>query len=161
MVSSGRDGEIAILDAILDNSRIANKELSFISGFSNSRITRLIRFFEQNIIRKYTALISYEKVGFFALCTSLIKMNDQDFSSMDGFSSVLQKHDNIVEAHKIFGEYDFMVKIRARSNSHLQEIIENLNDYESVKSIYSLIVSQTVKHETSIPARELIKDRDF
>jgi len=111
-----------ILNLISNDARISFLEVSRICGISGAAVhQRVQKMMANEVITGSEFRLNLNKIGY-QTCAFL----SLHFAETEDFGLVADKireiHE-IVECHLITGEYDFLVKIYARNNSHLYEII--------------------------------------
>jgi Lrp/AsnC family transcriptional regulator, leucine-responsive regulatory protein len=156
MTFSDRDKE-AILE-IQRNARIKGTDLAQKCSHTKPGITRLFKKLEQDgFVKRYTMEIDHAKFGFNCLAFMRVKLRNQDKESAQALSQILRKNDKILEMHKIFGAWDFLIKIRTKKNSDIQSLAEEISSHsELVANVNTEIVSDTLLEEISVPAVTLL-----
>jgi len=112
-----------ILNLISNDARISFLEVSRICGISGAAVhQRVQKMMAHEVITGSEFRINLNMIGY-QTCAFL----SLHFTETEDFSLVAEKIreiDEIVECHLITGAYDFLVKIYARNNNHLYEIIQ-------------------------------------
>ena len=112
-----------ILNLISNDARISFLEVSRICGISGAAVhQRVQKMMAHEVITGSEFRINLNMIGY-QTCAFL----SLHFAETEDFSLIAEKigeiHE-IVECHLITGAYDFLVKIYARNNGHLYEIIQ-------------------------------------
>ena len=144
-----------ILRQLQRDSSLTTKELAAAVNLSPSpTFERPKRLENEGYILKYVAVVNPLKVGdaIVALCNIRLKQHSRDY--MEQFVATVMRLDEVVECYNTSGDYDFMMKLYVKSMHHYQDfVINKLGTMESVGSVHSVFVIDTVKNTHSIPVR--------
>jgi DNA-binding Lrp family transcriptional regulator len=145
--------DIKLLKLLQEDSNRTVKELAGLVNLSATPVFERIKRLEQEgFIRKYTAILSNEKLnkGFVVFCHVKLKHHSLEFRNQ--FIGTVSSMQEITECYNTSGEYDFMLKIFAQNMEHYKNFIVNiLNAEESIGSIQSIFVMEEIKQTYSIP----------
>lgn len=103
-----------ILRELQESPTISNAELAAQVGLSPSTcLARLRRLHEAGFITGCSALLNPDLLGFPLLVfTEVCLRRDVPW---DGFTSAVQRLQEIQECHRVAGHFDYLLKVRARS----------------------------------------------
>ena len=145
-----------ILKLISEDARIAFLEVARICNVSGAAIhQRIQKLTSMGILKGSQFVIDPEKMGY-ETC-AFIGLNLKNPSSFDEVVEQLKEIPEVVECHYTTGDYDLFIKIYARNNHHLLNIIHDklqplgLARSESIISFHSAI-------ERRLPVASLISD---
>jgi len=116
--------DIRILEALMDDGRIAYSSLAEQIGSSNTLVhQRIKKLKEIGVLDKPVFLVSPEKSGYDTTAFVLIiaKESSDILPIIDG----LKKIPEVVSCISIMGRYDLMARIYAVNNRHLQDIVHD------------------------------------
>ena len=117
------DINIEILDVLQLDGRISYRELGERVGLSAPAVTERIRRLEElGVIKGYRAVVDYEMLGFPLLC--VIRLN-----ARRGVDEVIQSMPEVIESNRVTGSESHVVRVRARSTGHLEELLHELWEY--------------------------------
>ena len=140
--------DIKILRCLQEDARQTTKELAAKVNLSTTPVfERLKRLEREGYIRKYIAVLDPEKLdlGFEVFCSVKLKQMTRDVAV--DFIRTIRKIPQVAECYNISGEYDYLLKIRARSMKEYNEfIINTLGTIDSIGSIQSSFVMDEIKH---------------
>jgi Lrp/AsnC family leucine-responsive transcriptional regulator len=105
------DINIEILDVLQLDGRISYRELGERVGLSAPAVTK-----------GYRAVVDYEMLGFPLLC--VIRLN-----ARRGVDEVIQAMPEVIESNRVTGSESHVVRVRARSTGHLEELLHELWEY--------------------------------
>jgi len=152
--------DLRILSILEKNS---NTPIKIISNKLNLSVTpiyeRIKKLEKKKIIKKYVALIDYQKldVSIKVLINITIKNHDQEMRNL--FVENIMKLDQINELHHTSGSFDFVAIAMFFSIIEYKDfLISKLSSIPNIQDIESQIVLETHKDEKSIVQRKNISN---
>jgi DNA-binding Lrp family transcriptional regulator len=130
-----------------------NQELADAVGLSPSQISRRRQQLEADgIITGYEARLSPGKLGFGVRVFVHVTLAKHSPNNSRRFADLVQRTPEILEAHALTGDADYLLKIVVRSLRDLSLLInETLLPHESVDRVRSEIVLETLKESAALP----------
>ena len=145
--------DILIIRELQKDAKLTTKELAAKVNLSPSPVfERQKRLEREGYIKKYVAVVDPIKVGngIMVLCNVSLKHHSKEFSRQ--FTSVISGLEEVVECFNTSGEYDYMLKIYARSMQDYQNfVIGTLGDLDCIGSLHSIFVIGEVKNSLQVP----------
>ncbi len=139
--------ERKILSALRQDGRLTVAQLAEIVGLSSSPCwTRVKRLENLKVIEGYTANINSKAIGINELFFIEITLERHDDEILEQFSEALATMPEVVEAHLVTGDYDYLVKIAVKNAEHYERFLR--------KNLYSM---KAVRHTRSIFALRSLK----
>ncbi len=136
-----------ILSALRQDGRLTVAQLAEIVGLSSSPCwTRVKRLENLKVIEGYTANINSKAIGINELFFIEITLERHDDEILEQFSEALATMPEVVEAHLVTGDYDYLVKIAVKNAEHYERFLR--------KNLYSM---KAVRHTRSIFALRSLK----
>jgi Lrp/AsnC family transcriptional regulator for asnA, asnC and gidA len=129
------------------------RELEISDATVHIRVKRLQA---AGILRKFTiktdnVLLGYDHLAFIGINISK--------GSRDEVLITLSQLDEILELHEMYGQFDLLAKIRARSLEGIRDIIANkISIIPQITEAQSMMVLKTIKEEHMIPLKKDIAD---
>ncbi|WP_371650909.1 MULTISPECIES: Lrp/AsnC family transcriptional regulator [unclassified Streptomyces] len=126
-----------ILDALQQDGRASFAELARAVAMSPSAVTERVRRLEEaGVISGYTAVVDQERLGRGILAFVRLRYPNGNYKP---FHDLLEATPEIMEAHHVTGDDCFVIKVGARSMSHLEEISGKIGALGSVTTsvVYS------------------------
>ncbi|WP_042479143.1 Lrp/AsnC family transcriptional regulator [Bacillus ndiopicus] len=109
-----------ILMRLQSDARLSMTSLGKLIGLSQPAITeRVKRLEEQGVIKRYSAIVSNEKVGKSTVAFILFRT-----TKCNNFVDYCKEAPQVVECHRISGEYNYLIKVVVESTKEL-ELFEN------------------------------------
>uniref|UniRef100_A0AAU2VDI7 Lrp/AsnC family transcriptional regulator n=1 Tax=Streptomyces sp. NBC_00003 TaxID=2903608 RepID=A0AAU2VDI7_9ACTN len=126
-----------ILDALQQDGRATFAELARTVSMSASAVTERVRRLEEaGVVAGYTAVVDQERLGRPILAFVRLRYPNGHYKP---FHDLVDATPEIMEAHHVTGDDCFVIKVGARSMSHLEEISGKIGALGSVTTsvVYS------------------------
>lgn len=144
--------DLQLLKILSDNSSFTVKELAAKVNLSPSPVFERIKRLENTgYIKKYIALLDAEKLdyGFIVFCNIRLKQHEKSVGHQ--FVKDILEIDEVTECYNISGDYDFLLKVYAKSMKHYQDFVFNkLGSVKSIGSTHSTFVMSEIKNSYNI-----------
>jgi Lrp/AsnC family transcriptional regulator for asnA, asnC and gidA len=129
------------------------KELEVSDATVHIRVRRLLA---AGILRKFTIATDNVLLGYDHLAFIGIDINE---GSADEVIATLSQFDEILELHEIYGQFDLLLKIRAKSLEEMRDIVANkIGKVPQITEAELMTVLKTIKEEHMIPLKRDIAD---
>ena len=150
--------DIRIIEALIDDGRVAYSTLAEQIGSSNTLVHQRVRKLRDlGILTKPTYLVSAEHAGYDTCAFVLIIVREA--TQILGVIESLKKIPEVVNCVSIMGRYDLMVRVYAINNRHLQDIVHDkiqaIPEVESTNTMVAFEVS--FERQVTIPDPEVIE----
>lgn len=128
-----------ILEIIMSNARIASKDIAAVCGVSRAAIhQRIQRLADLGVIVGSGYKVNPKMLGY-STCT-FIGVNLERGAMYRNVVPELEKIPEIVDCHFTTGPYTILVKVFARDNEHLMDLLNNkIQNIEGVTGTETLI----------------------
>ncbi|PLX08331.1 MAG: transcriptional regulator [Marinilabiliales bacterium] len=128
-----------ILSMLSENARTPFLEIGRKCNVSGAAIhLRVDRLIDKGILCGSQMLISQKKIGYMTCAFIGIQVNLTSTSTHDEVFNRIVEIPEIVECHHISGKYSLLVKVYAKSNEHLKQVI-----VEKIQSIVEVTSTET------------------
>ena len=129
------------------------KELEISDATVHIRVKRLLA---AGILRKFTIATDHVLLGYDHLAFIGININQ---GSADQVIPVLSQLEEILELHEMYGQFDLLLKIRAKSLQEVRDIVANkICRIPQITEAVLMTVLKTNKEEQMIPLKKDIAD---
>jgi len=151
---SGGTSERELLRTLQANSKRSLRELAREVGLPISTVHEKIRRLErEGIIKKYCAVLDEKRLGFlvtgFILVSIVYSVENQ--TSQKRIAEKIAALPNVQEVHIISGDWDLIVKVKAKGVDELGSFItEKLRNIHGVGKTLTAVVFETVKEEATL-----------
>ncbi len=116
-----KEKELLLLSHFRNNARLSLTKISRMTKIPVSTIFDKLKEYENNVIKKHTALVDFRKLGYEIKAHLLMKVPKD---KRDSFQDFLRKHENVNNVFRINNGYDFLVEGLFRNLKELDRFIE-------------------------------------
>ncbi|MFZ1815116.1 MAG: Lrp/AsnC family transcriptional regulator [Rhizobiaceae bacterium] len=145
--------DIKLLAALQENATLTNQQLADAVNLSPSQCSRRRASLEQRkLIIACEARLDREQLGYGLTVFVSVMLNTHNRDNARKFAELMKRLPMVLEAHSLTGEMDYQIKLVARNLRELSDIINNeILPHESVQTVKTSIVLDTIKETSSIP----------
>jgi Lrp/AsnC family leucine-responsive transcriptional regulator len=137
-VLDGRD--LDILAALREDGRATYADVGTRVGLSASAVHERVRKLElAGVISGYRAVVDPEAIGF--MVTALIAATPLDPRQPDDLPDRLADFPEVEDCYSVAGEANYILKVRTRTTSSLEELIRRLRDKGGVATRTTVVLS--------------------
>jgi len=137
-VLDGRD--LDILAALQEDGRATYADVGARVGLSASAVHERVRKLElAGVISGYRAVVDPEAIGF--MVTALIAATPLDPRQPDDLPDRLADFPEVEDCYSVAGEANYILKVRTRTTSSLEELIRRLRDKGGVATRTTVVLS--------------------
>ena len=135
----------AILQALLEDSRASQRELSRIVGVAQGTITnRLKKLESQNIIQGYSVVLDPESVGWSMTILAGLRISK---GKMIDVQQKIAADPRVFSVYDVTGDWDSIVMARVRDRADLDDLTKTVFTLEGVTRSFTHVVLNTVKED--------------
>lgn len=137
-----------VLAEYLQDSRQSFREVARKIGISSGTVASRIKEMEESgVIKKYTTLLNYEKLGFELTAVTEITVSE---GMMIEVGNEISKIDHTVGVYNVTGDSDILVIAKFRSRSTLSDFTKTILKMEHVVRTKTHVVLNTLKEDYGI-----------
>ena len=141
-----------ILAAVQQDASRSLEDLAREVGASKTPVwNRLRRLREAGVIRKEVALLDAEELGLEACFFVLIRTSEHDSGWLDRFMSAIHTLPEVVEAHRLAGDIDYILKVRVPNPRAYDDFYRALIAQVSIFNVTSTLSMEEIKATTALP----------
>lgn len=147
-----------IVSQLIGNGRLSNAELAVRVGLSPSPCwTRVRRLEESGVIERYTAVVDHKALGLHDVVFVEITLQNHDEQVLDRFGAELARMPEVLEAHLVTGEYDYLVKVAVANTADYERFLrERLYRIEGIRHSRSTFSLRALKKAQSVDPLQAI-----
>ncbi|MDP6953361.1 MAG: Lrp/AsnC family transcriptional regulator [Alphaproteobacteria bacterium] len=147
------DFDRKILNALQRDGRMTSHELAEATALSPSQCARRRRRLEElGIIKSYRACLSRRKVGLGVSAFVQVSLNNHQHDDIDAFLRLLELNPRILEACKLTGPTDFLLRVATADLDEMNHLISQvLLPHPSVSHVQSHVVLEWLKEDSLLP----------
>ena len=139
--------DLRLLSLLQEDASLSNAELAERIGLSASQCSRRRAGLEEaGYIRAYRADLDARKLGYGIEAFTRVTLSKHSDATAEDFAHFLEGLDEVLAAHSVAGDADYLLHIRVRSLDELGEfVLKRLLPHPHVHQVRSDIVLKTIK----------------
>lgn len=142
----------AILRAVQRDADQSIEALSAAVDLSRNACWRRVKALEADgVIKKRVALLDAEKVGYGMSVFVLIKTSNHDADWIDRFQSAVEQLPEIVGAHRMAGDLDYILRVRVPDVRGYDHFYQRLIALVPISDISGSFVMDDIVDTTAVP----------
>lgn len=143
-----------ILSLLQEDATLPLDEIARRLGASKTPVWNRIRKLRAaGVIRGEVAILDPEKLGFESCFFVLIRTSQHDAGWLDRFLRVIRQRPEIMEAHRLAGDIDYILKVRVENARAYDAFYRALIKDVSIFNVTSLLSMEEIKATTALPFR--------
>jgi Lrp/AsnC family leucine-responsive transcriptional regulator len=145
------DIDLEILRLLQQDGRISNTDLAQQVGLTPPTVLRRVKLLEERgYIRGYTALLDPLQVGL--PVTGFIFVETVAGCDLDDLAGWLAQLPEVQEAHRVIGQWCFLLKVRTRTPQHLEELLHRtLRQHHGIRRTETTLATSSVCEARPLP----------
>lgn len=112
---------------------------------------RIRRLRETGVITRQTALLDPEALGLEACFFVLIRTSEHEADWQRRFLDVLQRRPEVMEAHRLAGDIDYILKVRVKNARAYDTFYQALITEVRIYNVTALLSMEEIKATTALP----------
>tara|TARA_R110002073_G_scaffold13439_7_gene57284 strand:+ start:1338 stop:1808 length:471 start_codon:yes stop_codon:yes gene_type:complete len=141
-----------ILIALQDDATRPLDELAQIVGSSRTPVwNRIKRLKASGVIKRQVAIIDPDAVGLEACFFVFIRTSEHDAGWLQRFLEAVQGSPAVIEAHRLAGEVDYILKVRVPNPRAYDEFYRELISHVKIFSVTSTLSMEEIKSDSGLP----------
>ena len=143
-----------ILALLQEDATLPLDEIARRLGASKTPVWNRIRKLRAaGVIRGEVAILDPEKLGFESCFFVLIRTSQHDAGWLDRFLHVIRQRPEVMEAHRLAGDIDYILKVRVENARAYDAFYRALIKDVSIFNVTSLLSMEEIKATTALPFR--------
>lgn len=140
-----------ILTELQDDASQSLDDIAKKVGASKTPVwNRIKKLREAGVIGRQTVLLDPEKLGLEACFFVLIRTAEHDASWQGKFLKTLMKRPEVMEAHRLAGDIDYILKVRVRNAKAYDEFYQALIAEVKIFNVTALLSMEQIKSTTQL-----------
>ena len=112
---------------------------------------RIRKMREAGVIGKQTVVLDAEKLGFEACFFVLIRTSEHEATWQSKFLAALRARPEVLEAHRLAGDIDYILKVRVRNARAYDEFYQALISEVNIYNVTALLSMEEIKSTVALP----------
>jgi Lrp/AsnC family transcriptional regulator len=145
-----------ILVLLQQDSSLPLDEIARKVGASKTPVWNRIRKMKASgLIKAEVAIVDPEKLGLESCFFVLIRTSQHDAAWLDRFLKAVQSRPEVIEAHRLAGEIDYILKVRVPNARAYDAFYRALIKEVSIFNVTSVLSMEEIKNTTALPVEAL------
>ena len=141
-----------ILSELQDDASQSLLEIADKVGSSKTQVWGRIRKMRKNgVIVKETVIADPDKLGFEACFFVLVRTSQHDAEWQRKFLEALQNRPEVLEAHRLAGDIDYILKVRVANAKAYDNFYQALIANVRIFNVTALLSMEEIKSTTALP----------
>lgn len=141
-----------ILAALQEDASQSLDEIARVVGSSKTPVwTRIRKMREAGIIGRQTVLLDAEALGLEACFFVLIRTSEHEADWQRRFLDTLQSRPEVLEAHRLAGDIDYILKVRVANARAYDRFYQSLISEVRIHNVTALLSMEEIKSTTMLP----------
>lgn len=119
---------------------------------------RIRKLREAGVIGRQTAILDPDKLGLEACFFVLIRTSEHEAEWQKSFLKALRQRPEVMEAHRLAGEIDYILKVRVANARAYDEFYQALISEVRIFNVTALLSMEELKNSTELPLEMLASD---
>ena len=137
-----------ILELLQEDAKTTIKEISNQTGKSQTAIRERIKKLEENLIKKYAAIVDCSKLGYREMVLASLRVNSTE--PIEQIKSQVEDIHEIKYAYIVTGEYPIFIMFKCLGHEQAMSVIGKLRKLPGVEEVKTEIVLDRIKEDHSI-----------
>lgn len=128
------------------DASVSYRELGEVLNISPTTVfDRIKQMKKVGVIKSFVPILDLEQLGLGT--TAWIQAKTAAGQDCCLVAEEIAKNTDVMEVHEVTGDYDLLIKVKARSNLHYHNISDIISKIEGVQDIVSTVSLRTVKED--------------
>ena len=146
------DVDRKILKQLQDDANRSLDEIARNVGSSKTPVwNRIKKLRDAGVIRKTTVLLDAEALGLEATFFVLIRTSEHEADWQMRFLDALRARPEVLEAHRLAGEIDYILKVQVANARAYDEFYQALISEVRIFNVTALLSMEEIKASTALP----------
>ena len=112
---------------------------------------RIKRMKETGVITRQTAILDAEALGLEACFFVLVRTSEHEADWQRRFLDVLRRRSEVLEAHRLAGDIDYILKVRVKNARAYDQFYQALISEVKIHNVTALLSMEEIKSTTVLP----------
>jgi len=141
-----------ILNQLQGDASLSMDRLAKLVGLSKTAAwNRVQRLQNEGVITKQVVVLDAEKIGLNETFFIAIKTNQHNEQWLINFNEVINRFPEIVEAHRLSGDTDYLIKVQVASTKEFDKLYKKIVASVDLYSVTSSLSMEVLKQSTALP----------
>ncbi|WCR10064.1 Lrp/AsnC family transcriptional regulator [Paracoccus stylophorae] len=144
-----------ILSLLQQDASLSLDQIAERVGASKTPVwNRIRKLREAGVIRRQVAILNPEALGLEACFFVLIRTAEHDRDWAQRFLKALRERPEVVEAHRLAGDIDYILKVQVRNARAYDRFYQSLISEVRIYNVTALLSMEEIKATSALPIAE-------
>ena len=154
--------DIKILSTLQEDCSQSLESIADKIGISPNTCWRRVKSLEKaECIERRVAIINPLMFGFGLTVFVMIKAGTNSKSWIEKFTKIVNEMPEIVEVHRLAGDYDYHMKMTIKSVGQFDRIYQHIVDQIEILQFSATFGTETIKYTTEVPLQGMLKSTTY
>lgn len=115
---------------------------------------RIRKLKDAGVIKGQTAILDADALGLEACFFVLIRTSEHEAGWQERFLATLRRRPEVMEAHRLAGDIDYILKVRVKNAKAYDEFYQTLISEVKIFNVTALLSMEEIKFTTAMPIPE-------
>ncbi len=135
----------------VDSARSLDEIAKHVGSSKTPVWNRIRKMREAGVIRQNTVLLDADMLGLEACFFVLIRTSEHEKDWQDGFLNALNSRPEVMEAHRLAGDIDYILKVRVANARAYDTFYQALISEVRIYNVTALLSMEEIKSTTMLP----------
>ena len=141
------DTDRRILNVLQENARLSFRKIAENIGTTAATVSSRVQDMEENgIIKQYTVLLDYDKLG----KDTLLLTVDVDLSQIDAVVKTVVALPEVCCILRVTGTFDLVLLVRCDGHTGARALLDSIKSIEGVRAVKSQMVLETIQEKLCV-----------
>jgi len=145
--SKMKQTDIKIIQHLRNNARNSITKISRKTGIPTSTVFVKLKDLEKDIIKKYTALLDYSKIGYHDWHKTAVKLEG---GHQQDFEDYVYSHENINSVYEINGGFHYLIESVHKNIRDYMDFIKEMQTKFDVEEMKQFQIIRDIKREALV-----------
>lgn len=138
------ENDTKLLDVLLADSRLSYRKVASKIGVSAATVmNRIKRLEKEGVIKGYTAVLDYEKLGYDIDAIINMKISKGKLFEVE---NKIAHHPSVAAVYDVTGDFDSTIIAKFRNRRALDTFLKKIQTYEFVEGTNTILILNTIKN---------------
>ena len=137
-----------------DSSRSLDEIAKKVGASKTATWNRIRKLRENGTIVRQSAVLDPDKLGLESCFFVLIRTSEHDKTWQDRFLGVIRERPEVLEAHRLAGDIDYLLKVRVANAKAYDVFYQSLIREVKLFNVTSLLSMEEIKNTTTLPLEQ-------
>ena len=133
-----------ILNILLEDARLSYRKIAKMLKVSPATIMNRINHLNKNIIKKYSVLLDYEKLGYEIEVIIELRISKGKLIEVE---KKIATHPNVVAVYDITGDFDAVIIARFKNRKSMDLFLKKIQTYDFVERTETKLILNMIKED--------------